>query len=397
MSLESELQKELSSRKAINRYRSRRVALSPSGVRMRVEGETKELIAFCSNDYLGLAQHPKVIEAFTQAARHYGVGSGASHLVNGHSQEHHQLEEELAAFTGRPRALLFSTGYMANMGVINGLLGRGDAVFQDKLNHASLLDGGLLSGAKFHRFRHNDCEHLNTQLEKSTAARKLIVVDGVFSMDGDAANLNQLAASAKKHNAWLMVDDAHGFGCLGENGKGVVDACGLALDDVPILMGTLGKAFGTFGAFVAGSETVIEALIQLALTYVYTTALPPAVAAATRASLHLLQTEHWRREKLNALIQQFRRGCEALNLQLMPSQSPIQPIVLGEDAVALNVSKKMAERGFWITAIRPPTVPEGTARLRITLSAEHSEQDVEQLLNALAEVMREVSGELQSE
>lgn len=388
MSLHSQLQQELSARKAVNRYRSRRTALSPSGVRMRVEGESRELIAFCSNDYLGLAQHPKVVEAFTSAAQQYGVGSGASHLVNGHSLEHHLLEDELAEFTGRSRALLFSTGYMANIGVINGLLGRSDGVFEDKLNHASLLDGGLLSGAKFHRFRHNDVSHLNEQLTKSSARRKLVVVDGIFSMDGDAADLPALASCAKKHDAWLMVDDAHGFGCIGQNGKGLVNECGLDEDDVPILMGTLGKAFGTFGAFVAGSETLVEALIQSARSYVYTTALPPAVAAATRASLRLLQAEQWRREKLQGLIKQFRQGCQALNLELMPSLSPIQPILLGSDDKAMAVSAKMAELGFWITAIRPPTVPEGTSRLRVTFSAEHSEEDVAQLLAALAEAVK---------
>lgn len=389
MSLDSDLQALLQERKASNRYRSRKTALSPSGVRMRIRGEARELIAFCSNDYLGLAQHPKVVEAFTTAAKQYGVGSGASHLVNGHSLEHHQLEEELAEFTGRPRALLFSTGYMANMGVINGLLGRGDAVFQDKLNHASLLDGGLLSGARFHRFRHNDTEHLQALFDKAPANRKLVAVDGIFSMDGDAANLVELAACAKKNNAWLMVDDAHGLGCLGKQGKGTVNECGLSAEDVPILMGTLGKAFGSFGAFVAGSDTLIEALIQLARTYIYTTALPPAVAAATRASLKLLQEEHWRREHLQQLIQRLRQGCNDLNLELMPSSSPIQPIILGRDERAVAVSRKLADRGFWITAIRPPTVPEGTARLRITLCAEHSLDDVERLLTALAEVIHD--------
>jgi 8-amino-7-oxononanoate synthase len=385
VNIDASLQKALQERRAADLYRQRRLVGSAQQPLLHVEG--KPLLAFCSNDYLGLANHPKVKQAFVRATESYGVGSGASHLVNGHSLEHHALEEELAAFTGRERALLFSTGYMANLGTVNALLGRSDAVFEDRLNHASLLDAGLLSGAQFQRFPHNDCEQLHKRLAKSEAARKLIVVDGVFSMDGDTAPLPELAALADRHQAWLMVDDAHGFGCLGAQGGGCAEHFGLSADQLPILVGTLGKAFGTFGAFVAGSEALIETLIQFARTYIYTTALPPAVAAATRASLQLLQEEGWRREHLQALVQQFRAGAAERGLTLMDSISPIQPIMLGSEKAALAVCQALEARGFWVPAIRPPTVPVGTARLRVTLSAEHTAEHVESLLNALSDAI----------
>lgn len=375
----------LAERKLQQLYRSRQLLQTAQTPEVVVDG--KNYTAFCSNDYLGLANHPEVIAALQQAASVFGVGSGASHLINGHSSEHHALEEELAAFCGRERALLFSTGYMANLGTITALVGQGDAVFEDRLNHASLLDAGLASGARFQRFLHNDLDNLAQRLEKTTADRKLIVVDGVFSMDGDCAPLPQLAELAAHHHAWLMVDDAHGFGCLGKNGGGSAEFFGLNQDQLPILMGTLGKAFGTFGAFVSGSETLIETLIQFARPYIYTTALPPALAAATRASLRLLQTESWRRDHLQQLINHFRCGAAAIGLQLLNSQSPIQPLVLGDEARALHFSARLAERGFLVLAIRPPTVPSGSARLRITLSAEHSLQQVDDLLSALADIV----------
>ena len=376
------LAKQLQQRHAQHRYRSRLVVDSPQSTTMHVAG--KNLLTFCSNDYLGLANHPKIVEAFTRAAHRYGVGSGASHLINGHSLEHHRLEEELAEFTGRDRALLFSTGYMANIGVINALLGRRDAVFEDKSNHASLLDGGLLSSAQFVRYHHNNVNDLKKKLIASSAEKKLIVTDGVFSMDGDFADLPALCALANEYDGWVMVDDAHGIGCIGKNGNGTTEYFNLGQTDIPILMGTLGKAFGCFGAFVAGSTTLIEALIQFARSYIYTTALPPAVAAATRASLQLIKEESWRREKLQALIQQFRNGCEQLNLPLMPSTTAIQPIVIGADQRTKQIADQLQENGILVTAIRPPTVPVGTARLRVTFSAEHTEADVEHLLNALA-------------
>lgn len=384
-SIDNVLSFALTERRAAKLYRSRRVLESPQTPNVVVDG--KEYIAFCSNDYLGLANHPQVIAAFQNAANSFGVGSGASHLVAGHSSEHHALEEELATFTGRERALLFSTGYMANMGAITALVGQGDAIFEDRLNHASLLDGGLLSGARFQRFLHNDLINLQTRLDKTEAERKLIVVDGVFSMDGDCAPLPELAVLAQKNNAWLMVDDAHGFGCLGKSGGGSAEYFGLTQNELPILMGTLGKAFGTFGAFIAGSETLIETLIQFSRSYIYTTAMPPAVAAATRVSLQLLQAENWRREHLQTLITRFRRGAQQLGLQLLDSFSPIQPIIIGDEARTLAMAEKLAARGILIIAIRPPTVAPGSSRLRITFSAEHTLEQVDLLLNALGDIL----------
>lgn len=394
--LDKTLAPALSERKAAHLYRVRRLLQSAQTPQIVVDG--KNYTAFCSNDYLGLANHPDVVSAMKKSADAFGVGSGASHLVAGHSSEHHALEEELAAFCGRDRALLFSTGYMANMGAITALVGQGDAVFEDRLNHASLLDAGLLSGARFQRFLHNDLENLETRLQKTEANRKLIVVDGVFSMDGDCAPLPELAALAKKNNAWLMVDDAHGFGCLGKSGGGSAEHFGLTQNELPILMGTLGKSFGTFGAFIAGSEALIETLIQFARPYIYTTAMPPAIAAATRASLRLLHTEHWRREHLQKLIAHFRTVAQELGLQLMDSFSPIQPIVIGDESRALEISEQLAARGFLIIAIRPPTVPVGSSRLRITFSADHTFEQVDALLDALNDILHlSPAGGLQSE
>ncbi len=369
-------------------YRRRLTLAGPQQPAIEVDGQA--LLAFCSNDYLGLANHPEVRRAFIDAAERYGVGSGASHLVNGHQAPHQALEEALAAFTGRPRALLYSTGYMANLGVIAALLGRRDAVFEDRLNHASLLDGGLLAQARFQRYRHNDGAHLERLLEASDAPRKLVVTDGVFSMDGDVADLPALAQSCRRQDAWLMVDDAHGFGVLGEQGGGVAEQCGLDTEALPILVGTLGKAFGTAGAFVAGSEALIETLIQFSRTYIYTTGQPPAVAAATLKALELLQGERWRREHLNALIARFRNGAEALGLTLMDSPTPIQPILLGSADRALAMSEHLRGQGILVTAIRPPTVPRDTARLRVTLSAAHSEADIDRLLRALARALEDL-------
>jgi 8-amino-7-oxononanoate synthase len=383
----AKLRAELESRRHRHLYRRPRIADSPQQPHMHIDG--KPLLTFCSNDYLGLANHPAVIHAFQQAANDYGVGSGAAHLVNGHSRPHQQLEEALAAFTGRERALLFSTGYMANLGVVNALLtGRNDVVYADRLNHASLVDAGLLSGAKLIRYPHNDTTSLGKRLlaQADNANTQLILTDGVFSMDGDVAPLNKLATMAQHHDAWLMVDDAHGFGVLGNTGAGLVEAQGLTQTDVPILMATLGKALGTAGAFIAGSHDLIEYLIQTARTFIYTTAQPPAIAAATLKSLELVQTESWRREHLRELIQQFRHGAAQLGLPLMASDTAIQPILVGSSEKALAISRQLEERGLLVTAIRPPTVPDGTARLRVTLSAAHTASDVEQLLTALAQI-----------
>ncbi|MFK0091199.1 8-amino-7-oxononanoate synthase [Pseudomonas sp. NPDC090592] len=372
----------LAERRAADLYRQRPLLESPQGPEVVVDGQ--RLLAFCSNDYLGLANHPEVIAAWQAGAERWGVGGGASHLVIGHSTPHHQVEEALAELTGRPRALLFSTGYMANLGAITALVGQGDTVLQDRLNHASLLDGGLLSGARFNRYLHNDPASLASRLDKAVG-NTLVVTDGVFSMDGDLADLPALADVARARGAWLMVDDAHGLGTLGAQGGGIVEHFGLGVDEVPVLIGTLGKACGTAGAFVAGSEELIEALVQFARPYIYTTSQPPALACATLKSLELLRRETWRREHLAALIRQFREGARQIGLQLMDSPTPIQPIVIGDSAQALRLSRMLRERGLLVTAIRPPTVPAGSARLRVTLSAAHSEAQVQLLLNALAE------------
>jgi len=372
-------------------YRSRRIIASSQGINLQIDG--RNIINFCSNDYLGLANHPDVVSAFKGAVDNYGVGSGSAHLICGHSVAHHALEEELAAFTGRDRALLFSTGYMANIGVISALLDRGDAVFEDRLNHASLLDGGLLSGARFKRYAHADVENLNVHLKKATG-NKMIVTDGVFSMDGDFAPLQALSVAAKAEDAWLMVDDAHGLGVIGERGGGLLEYYGLNQDDVPVMMGTLGKGFGTFGAFVAGSDVLIETLIQKTRTYIYTTALPVAVAEATRESLKIVIAENWRRDKLKKLADRFRLGAGQLGLQLInpicvknpnPTDitSAIQPIIIGDSQRAVEISNALLNAGFLVSAIRPPTVPQESARLRVTFSALHEEQHVDRLLDAL--------------
>lgn len=380
-----QLQQQLELRYRQQRYRQRKIVTSPQGAYITVDKQRQ--LAFCSNDYLGLANHPAVIEAMTTAAQEVGVGSGASHLIYGHSEQHHYLEEELAAFTGRERVLLFSTGYMANMGVISALLSRGDTVFEDRLNHASLLDAGILSRAKLKRFRHNDLSQLQQQLASTGEGRKLVAVDGVFSMDGDLAPLMETSALCQKHNAWLMVDDAHGFGVLGKQGGGCAEQFNLDSSQLPILIGTLGKAFGTFGAFVAGTNTLIESLIQWARTYIYTTALPPAVAAATRKSLQLVRSEHWRRQQLNDRINQFRQGAKLLGLPLMPSSTPIQPLLLGDEDSVLTAHRLLQQRNILVGAIRPPTVPQGESRLRITLNSNHQAEHIDQLLAALDKVI----------
>ncbi|MFI3197810.1 MAG: 8-amino-7-oxononanoate synthase [Methylococcaceae bacterium] len=384
-------------------YRSRRVIDAPQGINLPIDG--KNCVNFCSNDYLGLANHPEVVSAFKTAVDRYGVGSGSAHLICGHSAAHHALEEELAAFTGRHRALLFSTGYMANIGVMSALLGRGDAVFEDRLNHASLLDGGLMSCARFKRYAHADVENLAVHLNKATG-NKLIVTDGVFSMDGDFAPLQVLSDTAKASAAWLMVDDAHGLGVIGERGGGLLEFYGLNQEDVPILMGTLGKGFGTFGAFIAGSDELIETLIQKARTYIYTTALPAAVAEATRASLKIVITENWRRDKLKKLADRFRVGAGQLGFVVVnPSvgwvsdsvtqqseshiTSAIQPIIIGDSQRAVAISNELLKSGFLVSAIRPPTVPKGSSRLRVTFSALHEEYQVDQLLDALDKSARQ--------
>ncbi|MGD9888171.1 MAG: 8-amino-7-oxononanoate synthase [Halothiobacillaceae bacterium] len=376
------LRQRLEERQASGLYRTPRIAEGAQTPRRIVNG--REVLGFCSNDYLGLANHPAVVAAFKRAADEYGLGSGAAHLINGHTRAHQALEEELAAFCGYERALLFSTGYMANLGAIAALVGRGDAVFEDRLNHASLLDAGLLSGAGFKRYPHNDDAALARLLAASPAREKLIVTDGVFSMDGDLAPIPELAALAQQHDAWLMVDDAHGLGILGATGRGTLEHFGLNATHVPLLMGTLGKGLGTAGAFVAASVDVIEWLIQAARPYIYTTAMPAALAEATRTSLRLIDDEPWRREHLRTLIAHFKTGAHQLGLSLMPSDTPIQPILIGETEKTTVLSNQLFASGIHVTAIRPPTVPQGSARLRVTLSVAHSLRDVDELLHKLA-------------
>ncbi|MFG3691816.1 8-amino-7-oxononanoate synthase [Stutzerimonas stutzeri] len=385
-----DLASRLAERRAAHLYRQRPLLETPQQPEVMVDGE--QLLAFCSNDYLGLASHPEVIRAMQQGAERWGVGGGASHLVMGHSTPHHQLEEALADFTGRPRALLFSTGYMANLAAVTALVGQGDTVLEDRINHASLLDAGLLSGARFSRYLHNDADSLAKRLDKATGDT-LVVTDGVFSMDGDLADLPALCATAKTRGAWVMVDDAHGFGPLGKTGGGIVEHFGLGIDDVPVLVGTLGKAFGTAGAFVAGSEELIETLIQFARPYIYTTSQPPAVACATLKSLELLRSESWRRDHLNHLITRFRQGAAEIGLTLMDSPTPIQPILVGSSERALKLSAALRDRGVLVGAIRPPTVPAGSARLRVTFSASHSAAQVERLLDILAECWNRLAEE----
>ena len=362
--------------------RRRRVLSSPQGAEVTVDG--RRLLNFCGNDYLGLANHPRVVEALGRGASDYGVGAGAAHLVCGHGRAHHELEEALADFVRRDCVLLFSTGYMANLGVVSALCGQGDRVFEDRLNHASLIDGARLSGARLQRYRHADPTQLGGWLERAGDGTALIASDGVFSMDGDLAPVRELAELARARAAWLMIDDAHGLGVLGATGGGVLEQSGLTQDEAPILVGTLGKAFGTFGAFVAGSRELIEYLIQRARTYIYTTALPPAVAVATRTALDLAREETWRRERLMHLIRRFRQGARQLGLDLLDSPTPIQPVLIGDNRTALTTSAGLEAEGFLVAAIRPPTVPVGTARLRVTLTAVHTETQVDRLLEALA-------------
>ena len=382
------LKQNLEQRRAEGLYRRRRVTEGAQGPELVVDG--RRLLAFCSNDYLGLAADPRLAEAMNRGVARYGVGSGAAHLISGHSKAHHALEEELAEFTGRERALLFSTGYMANLGVISALLGRGDSVFEDRLNHASLLDGGLLSGARFRRYPHADIDALDDRLV-AAGGRRLVVSDGVFSMDGDLAPIAGLSALCLARDAWLMIDDAHGIGVMGAQGRGSIAAAGLGQAEVPILMGTLGKALGTAGAFVAGPEELIETLIQQARSYIYTTAMPPAIAEATRASLHIVQAEDWRRERLQGHIARFRHGARRIGLTLMASETAIQPVLLGDVERVNRWSEALLREGILGGAIRPPTVPEGGARLRITFSASHSPAQVDALLAVLGEIAAEDS------
>ncbi|HVW68981.1 MAG TPA: 8-amino-7-oxononanoate synthase [Steroidobacteraceae bacterium] len=350
------------------------------GNRTVTASDGRVLVDFSGNDYLGLAHHPAIAAAMSVCAQRYGAGSGASHLVTGHGIEHERLEEDLAAYTGRERALLFSTGYMANLGVMTALAGRGESVLLDRLSHASLIDGALLSGARFKRYAHADAAAAERLLDEDAA---VVATDGVFSMDGDVAPLEDLARVSKARAAWLVVDDAHGLGVLGKTGRGSTEH--LSANEVPVLVGTLGKAFGSFGAFVAGSRDLVELLIQKARPYIYTTALPQPVAAATRKALAIAQEEPWRREHVLALTARFRAAAGAAGLPLLESTTPIQPVILGSSAAALQAQRELLDAGLRVVAIRAPTVPRGSERLRVTLSASHTEKQVDALVERLSE------------
>jgi 8-amino-7-oxononanoate synthase len=381
----------------LTRQRQTVESLGDPGTRLlRVRGRT--VVDFSSNDYLGLARHPALSAAMIQCAEHSGWGSGASHLITGHGIEHERLEEELAAFTGRERALLFSTGYMANLAAITTLAGRGETVLLDRLSHASLIDGGLLSGASFKRFAHGDASAAESALIACKDPVSVVATDGVFSMDGDVAPLEALAHVCQVHKAWLAVDDAHGIGVVGPGGRGTLAHLGLDEQSVPVLIGTLGKALGSFGAFVAGCSDLIELLLQKARSYIYTTALPQPVAAATRAALKIADRESWRRERVLALARRFRKSADELGLPVAPVSgeqpfTPILPVLLGSSQAASSAQHELFEAGFWVVAIRPPTVPRGSARLRVTLSAAHTESQVDALVEALS---RAVSAQTES-
>ena len=376
--LQQHLHNVISEKKLNYLYRQRLCHQQAQGVLLHID-KTPHL-SFCSNDYLGLANDPQSNAVLQQAVAHYGIGAGSAHLVSGHQSAHQQLEQRLAKFTQREQALLFSTGYMANLGVITALVSRHDAIFMDKLNHASLVDAGLLSRAKIHRYRHGDMAHLAQLLRKSQARHRLIVTDGVFSMEGDIAPIPDLVALANKYQAWLMVDDAHGLGVLGEQGRGTLAQFNVDSDDVPILMGTLGKAFGGFGAFIAGDALLIDYLIQTARTYIYTTALPPALATAMTHTIETVEQADLQRAHLRHLIQTFKQLADEYAIPLLDSDTPIQGVILAQADIALAVSQQLYQQGILVTAIRPPTVPANSARLRITLSAKHTVAQVKQLI-----------------
>ena len=368
-------------REAAHRRRHARTVARREGVRCSVDG--REVVNFCSNDYLGLSQHPQVIAALRDAAGE-GAGATASHLVCGHGEQHAALERELADWLQAPRALLFGSGYMANLAVLQALLGDGDLCVQDKLNHASLIDAARLAGCAFKRYPHADADGAARQLATQAGGAALLASDGVFSMDGDVAPLGELARVARAQQATLYIDDAHGVGVLGEAGRGSVDHAGLASDAVPLRLVTFGKALGGAGAAVIGDADLIGHLAETARPYIYTTALPPAQVAATREAVRIARTGDGLRERLNANIERLKAGAQARGLALMPSDTPIQPLLVGSDAQALAMAAALEDQGCWVAPIRPPTVPEGSARLRITLSAAHETAQVEGLLDALA-------------
>jgi 8-amino-7-oxononanoate synthase len=365
--------------------RGRRVVESADGPYLTVEG--RRYLAFCSNDYLGLAHHPALVEAACRGAERYGVGAGASALISGHTAAHEALEARLARFVRLPRALHFGAGYLANLGLVAALAGRGGTVFSDELNHACLIDGARLSRAEVRVYPHLGLAALARMLESCDTTGKLVATDAVFSMDGDLAPLPELLALCERHDAWLVVDDAHGFGVLGEGGRGALSHFGIASPRIAY-MGTLGKAAGVHGAFVAGEEALIEWLVQRARTYVFTTASPPLLACALMASLDLIEAEEHRRTRLATLVERLGKALVGLPWKLKTSKTPIQPLIVGDNRAALELAEGLRERGIWVPAIRPPTVPAGSARLRIALSAAHDAEHVDELAAALHELAR---------
>ena len=379
-----ELESQLSGLADSHLLRTRKTLETGCSTHVSVDG--KPLLAFCSNDYLGLASHPAIQEAVCKAVRQWGTGSGGSHVVNGHMTPHQMLEEALAQFVGADRTLYYSTGYMANIGVVPTLVGRGDAVFADRLNHASLIDAVQLSRADHRRYAHKDMAQLEKMLAASDAKRKLILSDAVFSMDGDVAPLKELLDLAEQYDAWLVLDDAHGFGVLGQEGRGSLDHFGIPFHPRLVYIGTLGKAAGVSGAFVAGSSTVIEWLMQRSRSYIFTTASSPVIAAALLASLELVRQGDDLRGQLRQLAQSLHEGLQGTAWRILPSFTAIHPIIVGENDAVLKVSEALMDRGIWVPAIRPPTVPKGQARLRISLSASHTLADVGRLVSALREI-----------
>lgn len=380
--LYSELQAELDARASAGLTRRRRLLQGPQGAAITCDGEA--VLSFCSNDYLGLASHPALADAIKAAVDSVGVGAGASHLITGHHQLHETLEQALATFVGLPAALLFSTGYMANLGVVSALMGRDDAIFADKLNHASLNDAAVLARATLHRYAHNDLAALENLLAQSKAKRKLVVVDAVFSMDGDVAPVPQLLALCERHDAYLLLDDAHGFGVLGEQGAGILDHFAVSSPRI-IYMATLGKAAGVAGAFVAGETVLIDYLVQQCRPYIYTTASPAILSAALLAALQLMRNDSARHAHLQQLIRLLKARLKLDRWRLMPSDTAIQPLLVGSNEEAVRISEWLLTQGMLVPAIRPPTVPKGTARLRISLSAAHSEAEILRLVEALHE------------
>tara|TARA_Y100001936_G_C16093985_1_gene689764 strand:+ start:3012 stop:4112 length:1101 start_codon:yes stop_codon:yes gene_type:complete len=364
-------------------YRDRIILDGPQGVNVSVAA--KDYLSFCSNDYLGLANHPELIKVACEGAHKYGLGAGASHMIIGHHVSHYNLEEMLANFTGFPSALLFSTGYMANAGVISALIGRGDEIYSDKLNHASLNDAAILSHAKWIRYPHFDLGLLENRLSVSRAKRKLVVTDAVFSMDGDIAPAVELLALCEKYNAWLLLDDAHGFGVIGNKGRGILSYYNLSSPRI-IYMATLGKAAGVFGAFIAGQKVVIDTLIQYARSYIYTTAMPPLLSYVLLKSLELIKGEEWRRKKLIQLIKYFKKNLTLSRWSLLPSDTPIQPIIIGDTREVIQIRNELKNRSILVPAVRPPTVPKNSSRIRISLSAAHSIKDIDCLIKALQEL-----------